>query len=87
MDMELGQALVIGFGIGHRLGAVKDDILWQYGYGLWIMDSEPFKTRLIITRHVSGGQSVIPFLVKTGISVLGAFPPRPNQEEEASKRI
>jgi hypothetical protein len=34
-----------------------------------------------------GGQSVIPFLVKTGISMLCAFPPRPNQEEAASKRI
>ena len=32
MDMEFAQALVIGFGTGYRLGAVKDDLLWQYGY-------------------------------------------------------
>ena len=68
MDMELAQAMVVGFGTGYRLGAVKDDILWQYGYGLWILDSELFKTRLVITRHVLGGKVLSHFLVKTGIS-------------------
>ena len=64
MDMEFAQALVIGFGIRYRLGAVKDDLLWQYGYGLWILDSELFKTRLVITRHVLGGKVLSHFWSK-----------------------
>ena len=68
MDTELAEALAIGYGIGHRLEAVKDDILWQYGFGLRILDSELFKTRLVITRHVLGGKLLSHFLVKTGIT-------------------
>ena len=68
MDTELAKALVIGYGTGHRLEAVKNDILWQYGFGLRILDSELFKTRLVITRHVLGGRLLPHFMVKTGIT-------------------
>ena len=71
MDMEVAKALVIGFGIGYQLGAVKDDILWQYGYELRILDSELFKTCPVVTRHVLGGKVLSHFWSKLEYQQIG----------------
>ena len=71
MDMELAKALVTGFGIGNRLEAVKDDILWRYDYGLWTLESELFKTRLLVTRHVLGGKCYLTFWSRLEYQQIG----------------